>query len=114
MVGGELGGQLTEVHHVDVLILGALGQLGRARGQADMEAMGQGEGAVAGVLELGDLVLVHPDVDAGGLERLDRLEAAMGPSRRHGVGAVGQGADLVDHETRHHHTAGTDRSGPGP
>jgi len=43
-----------------------------------VEPVGQGDGAVPGVLELGNLVLVHPDVDTVGAQCLDRLEPAMG------------------------------------
>ena len=85
--------------------LGPLGQLGGARAHPHVQAVGQRQDAIVDVVELGDLVLVHEDLDPARTQRLDGLEAAMGPARRHRVGAVGQGPDLVEHEAGQHDPA---------
>ncbi len=66
-----------------------------------MQTTGQRQGAVAGVVELGDLVLVRSTHETpSAWSRLEGLEAPMGAARRHGVGAVRQRPDLVDDEAR--------------
>ena len=80
MIGGQLGHEPAQIDGVDPLGLGPLGQVGRAGGQADVHPVGHGQGPVAGVVELGDLVVAHPHVDSAGPERIDGLEAAAGPA----------------------------------
>ncbi len=93
--------------------LGPQGQLGRARAQADVEAMGQGQGAVAGVLELGDLVVVDADT---GTPPAWSASMASRPRRARredtGSGLCDQGPDLVDHETRQHDAPGQEAGLP--